>query len=123
MSILSLKVKLVSLGMESRYIRKQELRQAKRLKKALARGNNQGATVAEGNVCSLAEHRRNVVRKAAREAHLAHGYLRGVPYRDMENFVRPGNEPDWKQVAKVVRSHGSGLGNFTEDSMKDWISY
>lgn len=52
----------------------------------------------------LRAHRVGVVREAARAAHLAFGYLRGVPYRAME--ARCAAPPDWDKVWHNVKTFG-----------------
>ena len=58
----------------------------------------------------LKNHRRTVVRKAARAAHLALGFIRGRSLEEMEPKRRP--EPPWitahrrAEVAKLVARYG-----------------
>lgn len=85
-----LKVKIKSLAAEARIIRMEE----RRARRTSLR-------------CGLAEHRRGVVRREARIAQLAYGYLRGRPRSTVEPKTRPGNAPDWKRVAGLVSRYGS----------------
>ena len=52
----------------------------------------------------LAEHRRGVVRRAARHNLLAYVHLKGVPYAKVEFNVK--NEPNWQEVMRVVKRFG-----------------
>lgn len=54
----------------------------------------------------LHEHRVNDVRGEARAAHLAYGFLRGVPYRAMEQ--KSYTPPPWMQFERIKRKDGSG---------------
>ena len=54
---------------------------------------------------TLAEHRRGVVRRAARHNLLAYVFLKGgVPYAKVETNVE--NEPEWYEVKKLVKRFG-----------------
>lgn len=81
-----LKIKRVNLADEARTIRKEEVR-------AREAGNT-------GKAYSLQAHRTGVVRPAARNAHLAHTYLRGQPYLKAE---RTAKHPPyiWKNYAQA----------------------
>lgn len=95
-----LRVKICSLADEARRIRKEE-----------KRAKDQGRTAL---IWSLSRHRKIDVRREARAALLAYGYLRGVPYRDMEKSCR--EEPDWGKVWRNVRrfSDRTDKGKFKE---------
>ena len=89
MSIRHLKVKIKSLAAEARIIRHEE-RQVRGLDRV-----------------ALSEHRRGIVRREARSAQLAYGYLRGRLYRQLERTCstsRPG--PDWAAVERLVKRYG-----------------
>lgn len=88
MSILFLKIKLKALHAESKIIRLHERR---------LRG---GDPLRD----SLACHRRGTVRRAARETHLAYGFLRN---RSLSSIERTSHRsPDWKAVEKMVTRYG-----------------
>jgi hypothetical protein len=82
-----LKVKIKSLAAEAKIIRVEE----RRADDATTR-------------CRLAEHRRVDVRRAARHALLAYGFLRHTAYREMERVRH--TEPDWAEVARLVKRYG-----------------
>lgn len=84
-----LKIKLKSLAAESRIIRKQELKSRGPIREALY------------------HHRIHVVRRAARETHLAYGFLRGRAYLALESRCSSPS-PDWKEVGKMVKKYGGG---------------
>jgi hypothetical protein len=50
----------------------------------------------------LTEHRRGPLRAAARYAQLSMAYLRGRPYKEVENTVREGNEPSASVLQKKL---------------------
>lgn len=89
-----LKVKVLSLGAESKIIRREELRHTKRpLTQSRLRG-----------------HRALVVRPEARHSLLAYGFLRGRPYKSIEHICT--KEPDWERVyciAKRFKFYGAGV--------------
>jgi len=79
-----LKVKIKSLAAEARIIRREERRSRHR----------------EG----LHNHRTTAVRKAARSALLAYGFLRGRAYRLMEATCHA--KPAWSKVKNLVTQYG-----------------
>lgn len=81
-----LKVKIRSLMAEARIIRHEESR---------ARGALRVA---------LCDHRRGIVRTAARHNMLAYGFLRGRRYDQLERLAK--SKPDWKEVDALVRRFG-----------------
>jgi len=86
-----LKVKIKSLAAEAQIIRHEERRSA-----GLRRA-------------SLCEHRRGIVRREARSALLAYGYLRGRLYPELERSNRPNRPgPDWATVERLVKKYGTG---------------
>lgn len=89
---LFLKIKLKSLAAEAKIIRKEE-------KKEL------------GFRVELRDHRIFPVRREARHTLLAYSFLRGRPYREVENkCLRP---PDWVKVEAMVRKYGAPFGGST----------
>lgn len=102
MSAIFLKVKVKSLAAESRIIRREQDRLRSRGK---IRSDRRDLFE------SLASHRRGVVRREARNSHLAYGYLRGVPYRAMERVAR--EDPDWHAIERMVGRYGPARHNLT----------
>jgi hypothetical protein len=94
----TLRVKIKSLAAEARIISREERRALRHLLRlapdAPARPDAQTTYV------SLRAHRREVVGRAAREALLAYGFLRGRAYARLE----PSNSssPDWDGIRKVA---------------------
>lgn len=89
-----LKVKVLSLGAESKIIRREELRHTKR-------------PITQS---SLRGHRALVVRPEARHSLLAYGFLRGRPYKSIEYKCKV--EPDWDKVYRIARRfkfYGAGV--------------
>lgn len=87
-----LRVKVKSLAVEAQIIRKEEQR---------ARGQLR---------YELELHRKFVVRKAARHAHLAYGFIRGLTLEQMEPTRK--TDPDWETVRKMLKKYGPR--NFVE---------
>ena len=81
-----LRVKVRSLAAESRIIRGEAHRTRGRLR------------------WELNHHRQHVVRKHARNAHLALGFLRGRTIRQMEPCAK--TEPNWDEVRRLCKKYG-----------------
>ncbi|KQZ49723.1 hypothetical protein ASD54_12350 [Rhizobium sp. Root149] len=83
-----LKVKIKSLAAEAHIIRKEARKVSGDLRH------------------SLNEHRKFDVRREARAALLAYGFLRGLDYSRMEGKVdRP---PYWSRIEQLVKKYGEG---------------
>lgn len=89
-------IKRINLQDEARLIKRRE-------RKLFARGTKVAklkkieayTTLAHRTALSLKRHRKGIVSTAAREAHLAHGFLMGTPYARMEyKTFRPPNFDD-----------------------------
>ena len=61
------------------------------------------------------DHRQGVVRQEARISHLAYGFMKGIPYKVMEQKCR--EEPDWEAVRAVVKRFGG-----RSQELDAWIS-
>lgn len=81
-----LRVKLKSLAAEAKIIRREEQR-------------SWGSFRDE-----LRLHRVGTVRQAARETHLAYGFIRGRALEQME--AKAAVKPDWEAVRKMVKKYG-----------------
>ncbi len=90
MKSIELKVKLKHLAEESRIIREEAAKQ-------YAAGNYQ-----KGN--ELTDHRKHVVRPAARATLIAYQTLRGIPYESYEGNAK--TEPNWKEIERMVKKYG-----------------
>lgn len=82
-----LRVKLASLVAEAHIIRREEKR------------TPHGALR-----CELSQHRRSVVRDAARLTHLAYGFIRGRTWAQIER--NPTTLPSWGEVRKMLKRYG-----------------
>ena len=113
-----LKVKIFSLSAEMTYIRKQELKWKYRARLARLKQQHLSDPIqkekaesqlsyAERNFWSQRWHRDDL-KLDARIAHLAYGFMRGVPYSAMENICygpikgMGGSEPNWKAIEGTV---------------------
>lgn len=84
----ALRVKVKSLADEAKIIRREE-----------SRSNSWHEWM------SLKEHRRTVVRREARAAQLALGFLRGRRYSELEQTTRMDNAPDAGRVEKLIQKY------------------
>jgi hypothetical protein len=72
----------------------------------------------------LHDHRIKIVREEARSAQLAYGFLRGKPYRQIENSCK--SAPDWKRVHQLIKKYGGPLAasasdkDFPPEDIKRW---
>lgn len=60
----------------------------------------------EMEMMSLMQGDKAINKSIARSAHLAHAYIKGMPYLMVENSVKEGNEPDLESVAEFIREYG-----------------
>jgi hypothetical protein len=102
MSIKFLKVKIKSLAEEARIIRLEEKRTRGSLREQLHR------------------HRVWDVRREARSAQLAYGYLRGRTYRQLESSAR--TEPDFARIGKLVSKYGGRAIEKANNELMEWYS-
>jgi hypothetical protein len=107
-----LTVKIKTLAAEARIIRHKE----QSLKK---RGPLSGLTLQRFE--SLRDHRKLLVRRESRHTQLAYAYLRGMPYRALEQTCEL--EPNWGLVTKNVNRFllsGSARADNLLASVKAW---
>lgn len=132
-----LKIKIKSLAEEAKMIRREERKQNPghrarvRARRILSGHRNpvmkEGMTVeqvhararkilrpanekAMDSFWGLRFHRTEEVRDEARSSHVAYGFLRGRPYKTVENSAK--TEPDWTRVEQLVKKYG-------EDDVRD----
>lgn len=86
-----LKVKVISLADEARTIRRLEAK-AKHVIQS-----------------ELHEHRVKQVRWAARDAHIAYGFVKGRTWKQMEATAK--SEPNWKAIIAMVEKYGPNMFN------------
>ncbi len=89
-----LKVKIRSLADEARTIRKEERKPHKDMDDVGYSDERRGLWI----------HRTGLVRREARHALLAYGFIRGRRYRQMEAECEI--EPDWRAVQRLVAKYG-----------------
>lgn len=95
-----LKVKIKSLAAESAIIRKDEQRHRGDLR------------------TSLYLHRILEVRREARSAGLAYGFLRGRDYRRLE--AKSYTAPDWSRVEGLIKKYGEGDARERMQKFSEW---
>lgn len=143
-----LKIKLSTLVFESRLIRSKErhtLANARALSGIFSKKHSLGSNLPEmpektrraievenakekaqeayENFWGLQHHRKNRVRKEARDTNLAIGFLRGHAYADMERDTY--SMPDWDNIERMVLKYGTDGGGKSMSDMKqryeEWI--
>ena len=97
---IELKIKAASLAWESRYIRKQEIKQ-----RNAGRTSETFAIDCRDRRQSLYEHRIHVVRSTARWTHLARMFIKGTPYHMVEvNCTKAFN---YEPVTAMIKRYGT----------------
>lgn len=109
-----LRVKIKSLASEAKIIRHEE----QKVKSWKREPGHDPEPVYFG----LHQHRTIEVRREARTAGLAYGFLRETPYRKME--FKCYTKPNWSRVKDLVSKYGCYTHNeikFLEDRIKEWF--
>lgn len=119
-----LKVKADSLAAEARIIRRLERQQRDRARALRARASSRDTLIpsldaAEQRRLGLYRHRTVDVRRAARTAHLALGFLRGRAYHEMERKTYAA--PSFDEVEKLVRRYGEGDQRELVQRFANWL--
>ena len=65
----------------------------------------------------LVDHRKGIVRDAARTNHLAHACLTGMPYSRVESKVGSDNLPNWERVKAVALRFGGD-----SEAVEAWVT-
>jgi hypothetical protein len=113
-----LKVKAKSLAAEARIIRREERKRSAFVRYA-QRTNHSNPAKARGEQVRLHLHRVGVVRSAARETHIARGFISGKPYSQIEKPTRnPLSQWQVSQVCKTINRYGPQT---SIEDLKAWI--
>jgi hypothetical protein len=126
MKTLQLKIKIKTLQAEARIIRQEEQKLKarsdeekayRRAARLFAKGKLRKEPVLKGALqkeetkrrkrrlrMDIRDHRKGDVREEARISHLAYGFMKGIPYKAMEQKCR--EEPDWGRVMSCVERFG-----------------
>ncbi len=75
----------------------------------------------EARVAATAHFQRQEVKakREARATHLAHGFMRNVPYTRME--VRCYRRPDWSRVVEIINGHRFGDDRTFDQRLEQWL--
>lgn len=126
--LVELKIKRMTLTAESRLIRAEEQRWLRRGRQA--KNYNYDPEPAYGQYNRLRSHRALVVREYARVLHLAHAYLKGRPYNQVEShatYTRLLERAQFmlvlaENIAKEVARFGSGANMVVKhEHIKTWM--
>lgn len=121
-----LKIKIKSLAAEARIIRAEEFKWAKKITYIVTDARTGEAKtrikyvrkdhpVAE----SIRDHRRGPVRREARAALLAYGFLRGRDYRMME--AKTWTKPDWQRVREIIGRFSNLDRRIVDQRFESWM--
>lgn len=126
-----LKVKIMTLAAEARIIRGAEHQAKRKRDRCAVRQKSQLAEKYDIRRATLHTHRILIVRRHARAALLAYAFLRGVPYRRVENNMPvdlKGKLPSWQEkhpwplVVDAIRTHGSGYWKRDKDQVVEEVA-
>lgn len=93
--------------------------QVARLEKRLARSKARVLEGKGGVFWSLRNHRTNVVRQEARSTFIAYGFLRGVPYKSIEDTNKP---VDMERVQALVAKYGKEDRRILMQRLEEWLN-
>lgn len=122
-----LKIKIKSLALEAETIRREEKKFKTHYEylKSLDGLPNRDQDILDKNKSqslntriNLHEHRVNHVRKEARAALLAYGFLNGRDYQEIEGFTRTGFS--WKRVEELIKKYGEGEPQKLLQQFAEW---
>jgi hypothetical protein len=122
-----LKIKIKSLALEAETIRREEKKYKTHYEylKSLDGLPNRDQDILDKNKSqslttriALHEHRVNQVRKEARAALLAYGFLNGRAYTEIEGYTRTGFS--WKRVEELVKKYGEGDQRTLLQQFAEW---
>lgn len=124
-----LKIKIKSLALEAETIRREEKKYKTKyeyqnaINNALAENGNEAEITDRADAIlhtriTLHEHRVNHVRKEARAALLAYGFLNGRAYTEIEGYTRTGFS--WKRVEELVKKYGEGDQRTLLQQFAEW---
>lgn len=113
-----LKVKLCSLGLEAKVIRRvqRQLLKVAARKRAKELGDSGWGAVAA--VDSMQSHKKNVVSMECRATQLAYGFLRGRHHEVIENIAY--TYPDWAAVERMVMKYGTDDPRVLNQQFEEW---
>jgi hypothetical protein len=117
---LKIKIKIKSLVSEARIIRAEEAKVLKWRRRAAER--QKAAAILErldSEYISLRDHRKREVRREARASNLAYGYLRGRPYKVIEQD--PHTRPNRERVAEIVAKFGGMKKPEARERIDTWL--
>lgn len=128
-----LKCKAIALAVEAKAFKQQEQREKRLLDKwkrkaaaAIAKAVGRGETPLGPNPNSAYSptlrgihlHRVNEIRKEARCALLAYGFVRGKSYQSMENFAW--TQPNWDRVEKLAIRYSDTIEQDVKQRFAQW---
>ena len=118
---IELKIKFKSLAEEAKIIKKEEQKQKKIFRKIGPAYEFYDKHMKTYN--SLRDHRIDVVRLHARATHLARGYIKGMPYKRIENKTHYYDYRLDKMIVEMVKKYGgSEHDNVSIEAIKEWRS-
>lgn len=115
---LKLKIKIKSLVAEVDIIRAEEAKQQRYA--ASERCSSEHAEQHWDVIYSLRAHRKGIVRGETRNSLLAYGFLKGLPYKRMEQTTREDNKPNWDEIEKLALRFGGWDKRTLKQRFAEW---
>lgn len=131
---IELKIKTKHLSSESKIIRKEELKLKKQIRSTNKYAKDGEFTEEQMKVFrqkardrisqlqNIQTHRVNKLRGEARCTHLAYGFVKGVPYRAMEDKETTKSEPNWSNVQRMVERYSDEDSRVILQRFAEWKS-
>ena len=96
-----LKIKYKEISQEARYNKQEQLKCARKARKAELKGRTRQAAYSLKQMYSMREHLVQAVRPEARFTNIARGFLAGHEYSNIERWTY--TRPDWDRIWAMVK--------------------
>lgn len=119
-----LKIKSKTLAVEAGYIRREERKTLRNARWQAEHQEAENSAMSYRQYLRLQDHRTKVLRPEARATHLARAFLKGTPYRQVENKnVTHIPAAMVEKIFRMVRFFGgfSG-GEYTKVDVQAWLA-
>lgn len=115
-----LKVKSKTLAIEAGYIRREERKTLRNARWQAEHQEAKNSAMSYLQYLRLQDHRTKVLRPEARATHLARAFLKGTPYRQVENKnANPIKTHMVDKIFRMVRFYG---GEYAKTDVKAWLA-
>jgi len=117
---IELKVKFNTLSEETKIIKREEQKALKYGRKLSKLGKPNDVPYCRFE--NLHDHRISVVRPTARATHLARGYIRGLDYKQIENYTNRVPTHLIPKIEPMIQKYGlEKHTNVTPEAIREWM--